>query len=106
MNATGSLINNMFVLDVINSESPCVESSDISTCKLRHRRLEHASVPKLNLLLGTKFELKDLQCVTCTEGKQTRKPFIADGNKTEHLLELMHSDVCGPIKPQSIGGIL
>lgn len=50
------------------------------------------------------MKTSDFKCVTCVEGKQTRKSFISEGSRAKDLLELIHSDVCGPISPQSIGG--
>lgn len=105
--ATGSMVNNMFKLDVVENEVACtVRPKNISDdlFNLWHRRLGHACVSKLNLVLGTSVQAKDFKCVTCMEGKQVRKPFISDGNRAKDLLELIHSDVCGPITPQSIGG--
>ena len=47
----------------------------------------------------------DRQCEGCAFGKQHRYPF---SKKLEHessqLLELMHTDVCGPISIDSVGG--
>lgn len=37
----------------------------------------------------------------CISGKMTRFPF---GNRTKTLLEIIHTDVCGPITPESYGG--
>ena len=34
----------------------------------------------------------------------TKRPFNAKSRKAEELLELMHSDVCGPISIQARGG--
>ena len=31
------------------------------------------------------------------EGKMTKRPFNAKANRANDLLELMHSDVCGPM---------
>lgn len=102
--ATGSLIDNMFKLDVARDNYAFSIKCDIDTFNLWHRRLGHASASKLNLLLQTKMNSKDLKCVICCEGKQSRRPFISGEKKTRNLLELIHTDVCGPITPQSIGG--
>ena len=40
----------------------------------------------------------------CIEGKQHRLPFLVDGvTRATKLLELVHFDVCGPMKTTSIG---
>ena len=36
-------------------------------------------------------------CESCLEGKMTKRPFNAKGRKAQDLLELVHSDVCGPM---------
>ena len=36
-------------------------------------------------------------CESCTEGKMTKRPFSPKGNRLSELLELVHTDVCGPI---------
>lgn len=35
-------------------------------------------------------------CESCWEGKMTKRPFPSKGNRVESLLELVHTDVCGP----------
>ena len=41
---------------------------------------------------------------SCLEGKMTKRPFNAKGNRAKDLLELVHSDVCGSMSIQAIGG--
>ena len=38
-----------------------------------------------------------LVCESCLEGKMTKRPFNAKGRRVQDLLELIHSDVCGPM---------
>lgn len=45
-----------------------------------------------------------ITCVTCTEGKQTRLLFKSVGSKARSLLETVHSDICGPMETQTMGG--
>ena len=58
----------------------------------------------VGLLLDQKEEF-ELQCEGCAFGKQHRNPFP---KKSEHessqLLELIHTDVCGPMSLDSDGG--
>ena len=35
-------------------------------------------------------------CESCIEGKMTKRPFPPMGNRSNDLLELVHTDVCGP----------
>ena len=41
---------------------------------------------------------------SCLEGKMTKRSFNAKGNRAKDLLELVHSDVCGPMSVQARGG--
>jgi Integrase core domain len=44
-------------------------------------------------------------CESCVKGKLYRNPFPKTGaTRAKGLLDLIHSDVCGPISPPSIGG--
>ncbi|KAL0821709.1 hypothetical protein ABMA28_005135 [Loxostege sticticalis] len=46
----------------------------------------------------------DMTCISCIEGKQARLPFTSAGSRASALLELVHSDVCGPMEVTSLGG--
>ena len=41
---------------------------------------------------------------SCLEGKMTKRPFKAKGYRTTKPLELVHTDVCGPMRVQARGG--
>lgn len=43
----------------------------------------------------------DMHCVVCAEGKQARKPFSDIGTRAKKLLDLVHTDVCGPMSVRS-----
>ena len=43
-------------------------------------------------------------CESCLEGKMTKRPFSAKGRRAQYLLELVHSDVCGPMSTQAWDG--
>lgn len=40
----------------------------------------------------------------CIQGKMTRTPFPKKSNRQTELLEIIHSDVCGPMREKSING--
>lgn len=77
-----------------------------------HRRLGHVNGQTLlkmstlgnGLLLSTKDVDRLKECVVCAEGKHSRTPFPASNSKTKKVLALVHSDLCGPMQTQSIGG--
>ena len=43
-------------------------------------------------------------CESCLEGKMTNRPFNAKGRRAQELLELVHTDVYGPMSTQAKGG--
>lgn len=43
-------------------------------------------------------------CATCQQNKQVSLPYEPAASKTTQPLELVHSDLCGPITPASKGG--
>ena len=63
-------------------------------------------LPKISLKISMlKKESKIDFCESCTLGKQTREQFPkAGGTRAEELLEILHSDVCGPMPVRSLGG--
>ena len=43
-------------------------------------------------------------CQACIEGKKSCDPYTAVGSKSTERLQLVHSDVCGPVQTMSLGG--
>ena len=43
-------------------------------------------------------------CETCLQGKMTRSPFVGQMAKAKNLLEIIHSNVCGPFGEMARGG--
>lgn len=75
---------------------------------LWHRRLGHIcdkNLDKVKDSFGITIENKSKEpCVVCIKGKQTRKPVREDGTRASQLLELVHSDVVGPLNVSSFSG--
>ena len=77
---------------------------------LSHRRLSHISekrpncLAKKDVLQGLKIaELE--RCSHCMDGKQTRMSFKKHPtSRKSYLLQLVHYDVCGPLKVNSFSG--
>lgn len=47
-----------------------------------------------------------LVCEACMEGNQHRVAFLNEGRgRARKLLEIVRSDVCGPIRTTSMGGV-
>lgn len=69
---------------------------------IMHERLGHVGRKALRDL---KIDVKDWEtCEDCIKGKLAKKPFQRSQSLTRSALDLVHSDVCGPITPMSYGG--
>jgi len=99
-------LNDMSVNFVIGYKSNKV---DENSSMLWHRRLGHISRPRIERLIN-KGILHDLNfsnfdtCVDCVKGKLTAKVRNIGANRNDNVLELIHTDICGPITPTSMGG--
>lgn len=109
--ATASMIGNMYKLDLVPADKCFATQSDkMSKHLLWHRRLGHPGHDKMRRLYTGLAEGIDSMsttnepCDVCAKGKQTRRPFGNAGNRANQLLELVHSDVCGPMQTASLGG--
>ena len=76
---------------------------------LWHLRLGHINLNKINRLEkdGLLRELIDGTlpvCESCLEGKTTKRHFSVKGQRVTQLLELVYSDVCGPLSVQARRG--
>ena len=76
---------------------------------LWHLRLGHISLDRINRLTKD-GPLRELSvgtlpvCESCLEGKMTKRSFSGKRKRAEEPLELVHSDVCGPLNVQARGG--
>ena len=79
---------------------------------LWHLRLGHINLDRITRLTKD-GPLRDLRvgslpvcesCLDCLEGKMTKRSFSAKGSGAKEPLQLVHSDVCGPVSVQARGG--
>ena len=74
-----------------------------------HLRLGHINFDTINRLVKD-GPLRELNvgtlpvCESYLEGKMTKRPFSAKGERSKEPLQLVHSDVCGPLSVQARGG--
>ena len=115
----GKTINIGHLLDsklfVVNTQPDYVNVTTTKAPSLKqwHCRYGHLNfgyINKLaegNLVTGMKFMKGEIdqECEACTKAKMHRIPVPKQSsNKTTQPLELIHSDVCGPMNIDSIGG--
>jgi transposase InsO family protein len=81
-----------------------------NSSELWHRTLAHINYKALPYICKAVTGLLELKgdhkgvCNGCAQGKNIKNPFPKRDNKTEGVLELIHSDVCGPMPSSSISG--
>src|SRR3954467_5681164 len=91
-----------------NIEAKRLKLSDNSTFML-HCLLGHIGVKRMKklhsdgLLESLDFESLE-RCEACMMGKMTKTPFSSMMERAMDLLEIIHTDVCGPMSVASRGG--
>jgi hypothetical protein len=81
-----------------------------SPCELWHKRLAHINYKALPYVSKVVTGLQALQvdhegvCKGCAQGTNIKNHFPKSDNKVEGILELVHSDVCGPMPSTSLSG--
>jgi len=90
------------------AEQALVHSS-ISLSELWHRRLAHIhykALPVVSKVVSGLPELKDRGgvCKGCAKGKNVKNPFPGSDSRAKGILEIIHSDVCGPMTTSSLSG--
>jgi hypothetical protein len=79
-----------------------------NSCELWHIRFTHINYKALPYICKVVTGLPELKgdhkgvCNGCAQGKNIKNPFPKRDNKLEGVLELIHSDVCGPMPSSSI----
>ncbi|KMQ86103.1 retrovirus-related pol polyprotein from transposon tnt 1-94 [Lasius niger] len=77
---------------------------------LWHKRLGHINEQGMTQLMKKTEKYKKFSdstlspCESCILGKHARKPFPISERRASKKLELLHSDLCGPMSIPSIGG--
>lgn len=110
--ATGSLsVGGLYILD---TESPkhSTDTALVASLGLWHQRLAHVSSAGIKsmadrgVVQGVNFSSTDTKdCIGCIVGKGHRTPIPkASPSRASQILELVHSDVLGPIEVPSVGG--
>jgi hypothetical protein len=89
----------------------CHMSSHNSNAMIWHKRLGHFHHQGMRRLIHTgavrglpNVRVGNFTCTSCIQGKQSRaKVPEIHTTKTSCILELVHTDVCGPLRVKSIG---
>ena len=114
---TDSVTKNHQQSDIAAAEQNQFQSKTCSSDKnklmsyLWHALLGHVNYKNLEHLLEhsrvlgiPRFKIQSCVCEPCLKGKQTRAKFPKDGAlRATKLLQLIHSDLCGPLPILSLG---
>ncbi|CAJ2654342.1 unnamed protein product [Trifolium pratense] len=105
-------MNRMYIVRATVIIPNCLQVTKTEETELWHKRYAHLSIKGLRVLNKKHMvkglpELKDTEekCSDCLSGKQHRENIPKQANwRASEVLELIHSDICGPITPKSNGG--
>nr|GEX50960.1 retrovirus-related Pol polyprotein from transposon TNT 1-94 [Tanacetum cinerariifolium] len=114
---TGSRGTDLYSITLQGTNSPnlicLMAKATLSQAWLWHRRLSYLNFDTINLLSKNdivvglpklKF-IKDHLCSSCELGKAKRKSFHSkDTPSSKRWLQLLHTDLCGPMRVTSING--
>ena len=110
--ATSIRIGGLYKLDMKSTPQQALMSSVKSAGNLWHQRLGHINFSDL-LLLQNKGVVDGLpvlkkfhiDCEACAFGKKHRDEYpIVKDRKQRDTLELVHTNLCGPMQTRSLGG--
>ncbi|KAJ4820349.1 polyprotein [Rhynchospora pubera] len=103
--------NNLFPLKMLEVDESALAVTDLSQSWLWHHRYGHLNINGLKLLNQKHMviglpEIDEVGlCEGCILGKQSKLSFPKDRSmRAKKILELVHTDLCGPMEVESIGG--
>ena len=109
-----SIKNGLFILNlddspVCNISAKRPRLNDLNPTYMWHCRLGHISEKRMKKLhedgLLSSFDFESYEtCEAYLLGKMTKTPFTGFPERASDLLELIHTDVCGPMSSTARGG--
>src|SRR6266536_3387448 len=109
------IVGGLFILnlecenDVFNVNAKRLKKADTTTTFMWHCQLGHIGKKRMKrlhkdgVLPPFDFESFDT-CEACLMGKMTKTPFTGHPERASELLEIIHSDICGPMSTVARGG--
>jgi hypothetical protein len=109
--------NDLMVIQTANKPGPrAFMASEAEKAELWHRRFGHAGLDSLAKMAQEGFfegmpvrtesfkKIRDEVCEPCVLGKQTKKSFPTSKRESQGPMDVIHTDVCGPIQTKTPGG--
>ena len=112
----GYVIHGLYDVDnIINNIEPqsnvnaMLIKNTTNSKHLWHLRLCHIAEDRITKLermgiLNNLESASNRTCEACLQGKMRRSPFIRQMARANNILEIIHSDVCGPFSEMARGG--
>lgn len=105
-------INGLYYVKEQFETSAIMTEPKVADLNTWHQRLGHLNERDLKRLIAeekivrsTVHQGEKLQaCETCLKGKLTSTPFPKKSTPCQGMLEIIHTDVCGPMRTNSLGG--
>ncbi|KAH9299486.1 hypothetical protein KI387_031168 [Taxus chinensis] len=108
--ARASNVGRMFQLDFSHKDDQALVAKDTQSTELWHRRYGHISfgylqtLQKGNMVKGLPtLKHNTDKCHNCLVGKQHRVPFQKNTYRAKGKLDLVHTNLCGPMQPSHSG---
>lgn len=102
---------NLPVVTQVKNESVLLAESERQTIINWHRKMGHIGLTNLKKLTSmcnglnmSDFKNLELICSVCAQAKMCRKPHNTVRQRATRPLQIVHSDVCGPIDPPTFDG--
>lgn len=110
--STQMSVNRMYIIHASVLTPMCMKVANMSQSQLWHHRYGHLNYKGLRVLAKKEMvkglpEIEETEeiCEDCIIGKQHRDSIPKTANwMANEKLQLVHSDICGPINPTSNGG--
>jgi hypothetical protein len=84
----------------------------VNSSELWHRRFSHLHYRALPIVSKMVTGLPEIQvnpdgvCKGCAQGKNVKNPFPSSDSRAKGVLDIVHSDVCGPMSTPSLNGYI
>ena len=111
--AKGYREDKLYWLDISDPSLHAHNGSAVTSLHIWHQRMGHMSHAALerygpDALKGINLDksVKEIPsiCAGCETGKSTRKSFPGSTKKTDQILQIVHSDLAGPMQTKSLQG--
>lgn len=109
---TATKRNKLYVVNEKEDHAAFVTQNENTDLRKWHQRYGHLNINDLkaminkDMVLGIKCATKsnDINCEVCAKCKINAQTFKSSLNREENILGLVHSDICGPMSTESLGG--